>query len=157
MSHRWLISFLLSAAAVGASETPTAPVPAGVDLARAHDLQVIDANAFIELVPWRKELPGVFQIYVTTRDREAMPLLRYHTGDIVQRLPTQFFKCKIRCFAFLAFIVCCFDFLFFLSFLTLLFLICNKVCKCCYEQFRFLHGIIKKYRIIESNINFCML
>jgi phenylacetate-CoA ligase len=52
--------------------------------------QVIDANAFIELVPWRAELPGVFQIYVTTRDREAMPLLRYHTGDIVQQFPTGF-------------------------------------------------------------------
>jgi phenylacetate-CoA ligase len=52
--------------------------------------QVIDANAFIELVPWRSDLPDVFQIYVTTRDREAMPLLRYHTGDIVQRFPTGF-------------------------------------------------------------------
>ncbi len=52
--------------------------------------QVIDANAFIELVPWRPELPDVFQIYVTTRDREAMPLLRYHTGDIVQKFPTGF-------------------------------------------------------------------
>lgn len=53
--------------------------------------RVIDANAFIELVPWRREtLPDVFQIYVTTRDREAMPLLRYHTGDIVQRFPTGF-------------------------------------------------------------------
>lgn len=54
------------------------------------DAQVIDANAFIELVPWRADLPEVFQIYVTTRDREAMPLLRYHTGDIVQRLSTGF-------------------------------------------------------------------
>jgi phenylacetate-CoA ligase len=52
--------------------------------------QVIDANAFIELVPWRPELPDVFQIYVTTRDREAMPLLRYHTGDVVQKFPTGF-------------------------------------------------------------------
>ena len=52
--------------------------------------QVIDANAFIELVPWRAALPTVFQIYVTTRDREAMPLLRYHTGDIVQRFPSGF-------------------------------------------------------------------
>jgi phenylacetate-CoA ligase len=60
--------------------------------------QVIDANAFIELVPWRPStssgqtpaLPDVFQIYVTTRDREAMPLLRYHTGDIVQKFPTGF-------------------------------------------------------------------
>ena len=52
--------------------------------------QVIDANAFVELVPWRPELPDVFQIYVTTRDREAMPLLRYHTGDIVQRFPQGF-------------------------------------------------------------------
>lgn len=52
--------------------------------------RVIDANAFIELVPWREDLPDVFQIYVTTRDREAMPLLRYHTGDIVQRFPSGF-------------------------------------------------------------------
>ncbi|HWA84961.1 MAG TPA: CoF synthetase [Opitutus sp.] len=52
--------------------------------------QVIDANAFIELVPWRAALPDVFQIYVTTRDREAMPLLRYHTGDIVQKFPQGF-------------------------------------------------------------------
>jgi phenylacetate-CoA ligase len=51
---------------------------------------VVDANAFIELVPWRSNLPDVFQIYVTTRDREAMPLLRYHTGDIVQKFPTGF-------------------------------------------------------------------
>lgn len=51
---------------------------------------VVDANAFIELAPWRADLPDVFQIYVTTRDREAMPLLRYHTGDIVQRFPTGF-------------------------------------------------------------------
>ena len=62
------------------------------------DSRVIDANAFIELVPWRRstgsgegaELKDVFQIYVTTRDREAMPLLRYHTGDIVQKFPTGF-------------------------------------------------------------------
>jgi phenylacetate-CoA ligase len=52
--------------------------------------RVIDANAFIELVPWRADLPDVYQIYVTTRDREAMPLLRYHTGDIVQKFPSGF-------------------------------------------------------------------
>ncbi len=52
--------------------------------------QGIDANAFIELVPWRAGLPDVYQIYVTTRDREAMPLLRYHTGDIVQKCPAGF-------------------------------------------------------------------
>ena len=54
------------------------------------DSRVIDANAFIELAPWRENRPDVFQIYVTTRDREAMPLLRYHTGDIVQKLPAGF-------------------------------------------------------------------
>jgi phenylacetate-CoA ligase len=54
------------------------------------DSRVIDANAFIELVPWRAESREVFQIYVTTRDREAMPLLRYHTGDIVQKFPIGF-------------------------------------------------------------------
>ena len=52
--------------------------------------QVIEENAFIELVSWRPNLPDIFQIYVTTRGREAMPLLRYHTGDIVQRLPEGF-------------------------------------------------------------------
>lgn len=52
------------------------------------NLHVIDGNAFVELVAWRAELPEVFQINVTTRDREAMPLLRYFTGDIVRRTPT---------------------------------------------------------------------
>jgi phenylacetate-CoA ligase len=64
--------------------------------------KVIDTNAFIELVPWRHPLgdagawrqttsapppaaADIFQIFVTTRAREAMPLLRYHTGDIVRR------------------------------------------------------------------------
>ena len=51
------------------------------------DSRVIDDNVFVELAPYR-DLPSVFQIYVTTRDREAMPLLRYHTGDIVRRLPS---------------------------------------------------------------------
>lgn len=63
--------------------------------------QVIDANAFVELVPWRRAPAGgaaagiaeprdVYQIHVTTRGREAMPLLRYHTGDIVQKFPQGF-------------------------------------------------------------------
>jgi phenylacetate-CoA ligase len=52
--------------------------------------KVIDENAFIELVPWRAGAPGVHQIHVTTRGREAMPLLRYHTGDIVQSMPDGF-------------------------------------------------------------------
>jgi phenylacetate-CoA ligase len=51
------------------------------------NLKAVDGNAFIELVPWRDDLPDVFQILVTTRDRIAMPLLRYHTGDIVRRMP----------------------------------------------------------------------
>ena len=51
------------------------------------NLHVIDGNAFVELVPWRAGLPDVFQINVTTREREAMPLLRYFTGDIVRRTP----------------------------------------------------------------------
>ena len=51
------------------------------------NLRAIDGNAFVELVPWRAGLPDVFQINVTTRDREAMPLLRYFTGDIVRRTP----------------------------------------------------------------------
>lgn len=55
----------------------------------ADNLRVVEANAFIELIPWRA-VPEVFQIQVTTREREAMPLLRYHTGDIVRRTPTGF-------------------------------------------------------------------
>ena len=51
------------------------------------DSRVIDGNVFVELAPYRG-IPEVFQIFVTTRDREAMPLLRYHTGDIVRRTPT---------------------------------------------------------------------
>ena len=59
------------------------------------NLRVIEGNAFVELVPWRSgstdsrpaELTDVFQINVTTRDREAMPLLRYFTGDVVRRTP----------------------------------------------------------------------
>ncbi len=51
------------------------------------DSRVIDGNAFVELVPYRG-LDDVFQLYVTTRDREAMPLLRYHTGDVVRRMPS---------------------------------------------------------------------
>ena len=54
----------------------------------ADNLRAIDGNAFVELVPWRSELKDVFQINVTTRDREAMPLLRYFTGDIVRRTPS---------------------------------------------------------------------
>lgn len=49
--------------------------------------QAIDDNAFVELTPWNG-LHDVFQITVTTRGREAMPLLRYRAGDIVQKLPT---------------------------------------------------------------------
>lgn len=51
------------------------------------DSRAIDGNAFVELVPYRG-LDDVFQLHVTTRDREAMPLLRYHTGDVVRRMPT---------------------------------------------------------------------
>ena len=54
----------------------------------ADNLQVVEGNAFIELTPWREGAADVFQINVTTRDREAMPLLRYHTGDMVRRTPT---------------------------------------------------------------------
>lgn len=54
------------------------------------NLTAIDANAFIELVPWGAAEANTYQINVTTRDREAMPLLRYHTGDIVRRMPTGF-------------------------------------------------------------------
>jgi len=60
-----------------------------VGTAFQDDSRVIDANAFVELVPYRGA-KDVFQILVTTREREAMPLLRYNTGDVVKRLPTGF-------------------------------------------------------------------
>jgi phenylacetate-CoA ligase len=53
----------------------------------ADNSQVIDTNAFVELQPFRGQ-SDLFQILVTTRDREAMPLLRYHTGDVVRKLPS---------------------------------------------------------------------
>jgi phenylacetate-CoA ligase len=51
--------------------------------------RVIDANAFVELEPWRGRTDA-FQTQVTTRNRRAMPLLRYSTGDVVRRFPTGF-------------------------------------------------------------------
>ncbi|OHE78918.1 MAG: CoF synthetase [Verrucomicrobia bacterium RIFCSPLOWO2_12_FULL_64_8] len=51
--------------------------------------RVIDTNVFVELEPWHG-LPEVFETRITTRDRRAMPLLRYHTGDIVRRRPAGF-------------------------------------------------------------------
>ena len=56
----------------------------------ADNLRAVEGNAFLELTPWREGEAEVFQVNVTTRDREAMPLLRYHTGDIVRRTPTGF-------------------------------------------------------------------
>jgi phenylacetate-CoA ligase len=53
----------------------------------ADNSRVIDGNAFVELTPFRGR-SDVFQLHVTTRGREAMPLLRYHAGDLVQRFPT---------------------------------------------------------------------
>jgi phenylacetate-CoA ligase len=50
------------------------------------NLRVVEDNAFIELTPWRGATDA-FQINVTTRDRQAMPLLRYNTGDIVRQTP----------------------------------------------------------------------
>jgi phenylacetate-CoA ligase len=53
----------------------------------ADNLQVVEGNAFIELTPW-PATENAYQINVTTRDRLAMPLLRYHTGDIVRHTPS---------------------------------------------------------------------
>ncbi len=51
--------------------------------------RAVDANAFVELVPWRGAA-DIFQTQVTTRSRRAMPLLRYNTGDVVRRFPMGF-------------------------------------------------------------------
>lgn len=51
----------------------------------ADNSRVIESNAFVELEPLRDDQPGVFRIIVTTRGREAMPLLRYVSGDVVMK------------------------------------------------------------------------
>lgn len=56
----------------------------------ADNSQAIDANAFLELEAIRPDLPEVFRVIVTTRGREAMPLLRYVSGDAVLRTPRGF-------------------------------------------------------------------
>ena len=53
----------------------------------ADNSQAIDANAFIELEPFREDLPNVYSVIATTRGRKAMPLLRYRTGDVVESRP----------------------------------------------------------------------
>jgi phenylacetate-CoA ligase len=54
----------------------------------SYSVGAVDGNVFVELVPWRPELPNVFRVNVTTRDRVAMSRLRYFTGDLVRRTPT---------------------------------------------------------------------
>ncbi len=49
-------------------------------------LQPVEDNAFLELLP-HPGAPDVFELSVTTRGRQAMPLLRYRTGDLVRRKP----------------------------------------------------------------------
>jgi phenylacetate-CoA ligase len=56
----------------------------------ADNSRAIEANAFLELEPIRASLPEVFRVIVTTRGREAMPLLRYVSGDAVLRTPAGF-------------------------------------------------------------------
>ena len=69
MSHRWLIAYLLGVVALCASEIPTAPVPAGIDLARAvaltktwEDDQPQRATRLLRVVYWtpadREPAPG---------------------------------------------------------------------------------------------------
>ncbi|MDR1789011.1 MAG: CoF synthetase, partial [Opitutaceae bacterium] len=57
-----------------------------VGTAFADDSRPVDANAFVELAPFRG-LAGVHEVLVTTRGRLAMPLLRYRTGDVVLKTP----------------------------------------------------------------------
>ena len=49
--------------------------------------RVVDENVFAELLPCGQGT-DTYHLIVTTRRREAMPLLRYRTGDIVRKLPT---------------------------------------------------------------------
>ncbi|MGH8020871.1 MAG: CoF synthetase [Opitutaceae bacterium] len=52
--------------------------------------RAIEGNAFIELEPIRAELPDLYRVIVTTRGRQAMPLLRYLSGDAVLRTASGF-------------------------------------------------------------------
>ena len=61
----------------------------------ADNSRVIEANAFIELEPLTRgaaevALPDVYRVIVTTRGREAMPLLRYVSGDAVMKTAAGF-------------------------------------------------------------------
>lgn len=51
----------------------------------ADNSKVIEENAFIELEALREDLENVYRVIITTRGREAMPLLRYLSGDVVLR------------------------------------------------------------------------
>lgn len=60
----------------------------------ADNSRAIEANAFIELEPLSRPEGGssgngvfsdIFRVIITTRGREAMPLLRYTSGDVVRR------------------------------------------------------------------------
>ncbi len=53
----------------------------------ADNSRAIEENAFIELEPINPRLPDLHRVIVTTRGREAMPLLRYVSGDAVLKLP----------------------------------------------------------------------
>lgn len=53
----------------------------------ADNSRVVEENAFIELEPLGARLPEVYRVIVTTRGREAMPLLRYVSGDAVMKMP----------------------------------------------------------------------
>lgn len=71
MSHRWMIAYFLSAAALCASETPTAPVPVGVDVARAVSL----TKAWEDNQPERATRK-LRVVYWTPADRKPAPCYR---------------------------------------------------------------------------------
>ncbi len=68
MSHRWMIAYVLSAAALCGSETPPAPIPPGVDVARAVAL----TKAWEDDQP-KRETRLLRVVYWTPADREPAP------------------------------------------------------------------------------------
>lgn len=94
MSHRWLIGLLLSVASVGASETPTAPVPAGVDLARALAL----TKAWQDDHPERVERK-LRVVYWTPSDREPAPQYRERLTRVMKYMQ-EFYAAQMASYGF---------------------------------------------------------
>jgi NPCBM/NEW2 domain len=94
MSHRWMIAYVLSVVAVCGSETPPAPVPAGVDLARAVTL----TKAWEDDQP-KREARLLRVVYWTPADREPAPGYRERLTRVM-RYTQEFYASQMASYGF---------------------------------------------------------